>query len=175
MTTLDKKALAAALAETERWGADADHWSIVQSAIDVYLDALSSLPAQAVGATVDQARLEAWKAVVDAGGELADQAEHTAIGTVERRNVEAVAQRLAERVYDYRTAINRLSSLAPSQPAAVGVTDEMVERFALILAQSHAVFADMRREDNPLAPIRANDHARVVAKRALEAALRSTP
>jgi len=32
--------LAAALTETERWGQDADHWSIVQSAIDAYKRAL---------------------------------------------------------------------------------------------------------------------------------------
>lgn len=55
----DPEGLAAALVETERWGPDADHWSIVQHAIDAYLAALAP-PVEAEPAKLDGNEIYEW-------------------------------------------------------------------------------------------------------------------
>jgi hypothetical protein len=108
MTTLDPKALEAARAAfdkfVEGWGAH----SAIHNAITAYLDALASIPEQGGDDFTERLREAAYR----------DTAKSITVSAADLRAHLEATQRYV------------LAKLAPSHPAAVAVTDEMVERAA---------------------------------------------
>jgi hypothetical protein len=187
MTTLDTKALEAATAEwlnwTDRTAGEglADH---LARAITAYLDALSSLPAQAVGVKLADNGLTA--AIVEdmrvkySGNPAMPFAHRVALSNICAAALAALSSttqpapvEITDEVME-RPAKAIAALFAPSQPAAVGVTDEMVERAR---AAHGAVFQEILQERtiDALAPERQEANDKRMMRAALEAALRSTP